>query len=501
MFANLLLGVLACVLAWLFFRWRKVKLYWAIRDVAHQPPHFIWGSLTFLQQKNVGLWMKEMYSRLEYPYVGIWLFWRPALIVNCPEIGKRILSKDSEVFRDRFLRSGKTDPIGHNLFTVKDPFWSTLRNQLNPAFTQAHLRSLHSLLFRKSKQLVQRINEDNTAKKIINLRMVYADFVTDVIGTAAFGVSSDATLTGDSPMRTVTKDLMNLGPWRGMAWSSIFFFPELTDFFGFTMFPKRSTDHFTKIFQSVAKKRSVEGSDKKDLMDALLKIQQDAKKTGGEINDEVLIAQAAIFLQAGFNTTATVLTFATYELAYHLEAQEKLYKEIVELKQSLGEKDIHCDDLVNLTYMTCVINETLRKYPPMGFLDRVAATDYKIDKNLTIPAGIPIYINAIGIHYDPKYFPEPEKFKPERFLPGNVRNIQPNTFLPFGDGPRRCIGQNFGDINIRYALALILLNYLLRPLPGTPKPNDCEIEKNAIFFMPSGMMPVEFVQRNKELVF
>lgn len=78
----------------------------------------------------------------------------------------------------------------------------------------------------------------------------------------------------------------------------------------------------------------------------------------------------------------------------------------------------------------------------MGWLDRIAATDYKIDDKLTIKAGTVVYVNCIGFHYDPKYFPEPTKFNPDRFLPENINKIKPYTFLPFGDGPRVCIGND-----------------------------------------------------------
>ncbi|XP_013183008.2 cytochrome P450 6k1 [Amyelois transitella] len=497
MIVILLISTLSCLLVWIYLRWTKVRSYWADRRVPHELPHPIWGSLTFLQKKNAGIWMKEMYSRFSSPYVGIWLFWRPALIVNCPEIGKRILVKDSDVFRDRFLGSGKNDPIGGlNIFTSNDPLWTSMRKRLTPVFTSSKLRSLHGLLSAKSKQLEQRIRSDVKAGDTINLRMVYSDFTTDVIGISSFGVDSNATSKGESHMRTVTKDFMTYNFWRGLAWSCIFFFPELVDVFGFTMFPKKATDYFKKVFHSIEEQRRTEGSDKRDLMDALLKIKLEAEDTNEGITEDAIIAQAAIFLQGGFDTSGSALTFTTYELAFHPEVQDKLYHEIVELKQRIGNKDFHFDDLVNLTYMTCVINETLRKYPPMGFLDRIAAKDYKIDENLTIPAGTPVYVNAIGMHVDPKYFPEPEKFNPDRFLPENEEDIQPNTYLPFGEGPRVCIGMRFANYTMRYALASIILNFELRPLPDAPKPKDVEIEKMGIFYMPSGVMSVEFVPRN-----
>lgn len=77
----------------------------------------------------------------------------------------------------------------------------------------------------------------------------------------------------------------------------------------------------------------------------------------------------------------------------------------------------------------------------MGWIDRVAAKDYKIDDNLTVPAGMPVYVNAVGIHHDPIIYPEPTKFKPERFLTTNENKKPPNW--AFGEGPRSCIGESF----------------------------------------------------------
>lgn len=90
-----------------------------------------------------------------------------------------------------------------------------------------------------------------------------------------------------------------------------------------------------------------------------------------------------------------------------------------------------------------VVSETLRMYPPLGFLDRVANQDYKVpDSDLIIEKGTPIMISMIGMHYDPRYFPNPKKFDPERFNEVNKKNIQGYVYFPFGEGPHVCIGKN-----------------------------------------------------------
>lgn len=95
-----------------------------------------------------------------------------------------------------------------------------------------------------------------------------------------------------------------------------------------------------------------------------------------------------------------------------------------------------------MPYLDKVISETLRKYPPLGFLDRRSNVDYKLpNSDLVLKKGTPVYIPMVGLHYDPEYFPEPEKYDPERFSDENKQKRPSNVYFPFGDGPRLCIGQ------------------------------------------------------------
>ncbi|KAG6454549.1 hypothetical protein O3G_MSEX008748 [Manduca sexta] len=497
----MILIVLGCgllsVTAWLLLRWRIVKSYWAKRNVPHNPPHPIVGSLDFLFKENAVFWMRKIYNEFKSPYVGVWLFWRPALIINCPELARRVLVKDADNFKNKLISSGRTDPIGQlNLFTVNDPLWTSLRRRLNVIFTGAKLRSVHNIYSDKAKDLVTRIESDIRQKKLINLRSLFSDYTTDVFGDSAFGVSSTATITGDSPLRRVTSDFTKFSMFRGLSWTSIFFMPELVDYFGFSFFPKSTITYLRKVFRSVVQQREQNKMDHgeiRDMLDVLLKMKQEAKIDGEEISEDLLLAQAAIFLQGGFDTSAVNLTFTIYELAHQPLIQEKLYAELFEAQQKAnGELDSTI--LAELSYLNAVLEETLRKYPPLGFLDRIALKDYKIDDNLIIPAGTPIYVNAAGLQMDPNLFPEPEKFIPERFLPEH-NSVKPYTHMPFGEGPRHCIGKRFAYQTLRYGLSKVLLSFEVRPLPNSPLPNDCHIDARSMLMMPDEVMSVEFINR------
>ncbi|XP_028040226.1 cytochrome P450 6k1-like [Bombyx mandarina] len=487
------------LLTWWLIRWQQVKSYWAARNVPHEPPHPVLGSLTFLQKENPSIWLIKLYKKFPFPYIGIWLFWKPALIINSPELARQILTKDADTFRNRFSNAGKSDPVGAlNLFMINDPVWSSVRRRLTPVFTKLKLQALYPILIRKSNDLKKRIKEDTEKNIKINLRSLFVDYSTDILGEAAFGVSSNSITTGESAMREVTKDFMKFDWLRGLQWSCIFFFPELADFFRCKLFPKESLKILRKIYRTMvaerSKSQSISGKSK-DLLDALMAMKIEAAAENEVYNEDLLFAQATLFVQAGFETTSSAITFAIYELAYNPEIQERLYREIVEAKQKMEGNELDGVVLSNLQYLNCVINETLRKYPSLGWLDRVSSQSYKVDDTLTVPAGTAVYVNVAGIQSDPQLFPKPEEFIPERFNTDN-NNIKPFTFIPFGEGPRQCIGIRFGYQTIQFGLSAIILNFKLRPIEGSPLPNNCHIESKGFVYTADHPLHIQFVPRN-----
>uniref|UniRef100_A0A6P7GYJ9 Cytochrome P450 6k1-like n=1 Tax=Diabrotica virgifera virgifera TaxID=50390 RepID=A0A6P7GYJ9_DIAVI len=153
----------------------------------------------------------------------------------------------------------------------------------------------------------------------------------------------------------------------------------------------------------------------------------------------LLISNAIFLLTAGTETTATTISFALYELALNPGIQGKLRNEIInnyEIYEGFTYEGIQKNK-----YLEMVINETLRRYSATPFLDREAITDYKVEgTDLIIEKGMTIYIPVFSLMMDPKYFPNPEQFDPDRFADKNF-NSDGLVFFPFGDGPRACIGK------------------------------------------------------------
>ncbi|XP_014599863.1 PREDICTED: cytochrome P450 6k1-like [Polistes canadensis] len=124
-----------------------------------------------------------------------------------------------------------------------------------------------------------------------------------------------------------------------------------------------------------------------------------------------------------------------------------------------------------MTYMDMVVSETLRMYPPLGFLDRVAINDYKVpDSDLLIEKGTPIMISMIGMHYDEQYFPNSKKFDPERFNNVNKKNRPGYVYFPFGEGPHICIGARIGLLQAKLGILHLLKQHEYSPSEHTTIP-------------------------------
>lgn len=201
----------------------------------------------------------------------------------------------------------------------------------------------------------------------------------------------------------------------------------------------------------------------------------DKMKNATEITDQDIATQALIFFFGGFDTVASLMSFMSYELATNPDCQEKLRQEVDETLQNCNGK-LTYEAIVNMKYMDMVTSETLRKWPNAPAVDRVCTKPYTIEP--TRPDEKPIHLKEndtvllpiYALHRDPQYFPDPHRFDPERFSEENKANIVPYTYMPFGSGPRNCIGQRFALIETKIFFFYILANFELIPVERTQIP-------------------------------
>lgn len=176
------------------------------------------------------------------------------------------------------------------------------------------------------------------------------------------------------------------------------------------------------------------------------------------ISKEEIAGQGLVFFLAGFDTTNSTLCHVIYNLIKHQNWQQALFEELSQQKE-----EMNYDLLKSLPILNAIINETLRLYPPLSTILRSTTTDTTLlDTGIKIPANTTIITQPYVMHHNPEYFPEPNEFKPERFMGENSAETN-IAFIPFGIGPRLCVGMRFAQNELRALVSQLVLNYHLLP--------------------------------------
>ena len=211
----------------------------------------------------------------------------------------------------------------------------------------------------------------------------------------------------------------------------------------------------------VINERRASGEDRGDLLSMLL-LAQDEEGDGGSMTDEQLRDEAMTLFVAGHETTANALTWTWYLLSQHPDVEAKLHEEVDSV---LGDALPKAADVARLRYTEMIFAESMRLYPPAWILGRRALNDYQVGQYI-IPAGAIILMSPWVMHHDPRFFPEPFKFDPERWTL-EARESRPKfSYFPFGGGPRVCIGEQFAWMEGALVIATLGQRWKLRLAPG-----------------------------------
>ena len=196
-----------------------------------------------------------------------------------------------------------------------------------------------------------------------------------------------------------------------------------------------------------------------------------SNQTAKKLTEDEIIAQGVVFFIAGYEATATTLSWAAYELALNPSIQQRLYEEIKTAVDTNG--DIDYGLLSKLPFLDAVISETLRLHNPVVKLKRICTEKCHLDDtDITMEEGQQVEIAVHVVHHTEQFHPEPYMFNPNRFMPENRHMIIPYSYLPFGGGPRNCIGMRFGLMEAKIALACIIKHYKLMRTDTTAVPPD-----------------------------
>ncbi|KAK4876446.1 hypothetical protein RN001_012868 [Aquatica leii] len=431
--------------------------YWKMRNVPFLSPSLLFGNvLPILTGKfQASVFFHKLHSSTNLPYLGLFVFNQPFVLIRDLDIIKHILLKDFDYFINKTVKTSKHDRIGSKMLILrKDQSWRISRRNVSPIFTPKKLRSMFCGINQVTDNLINYIEKVAT-KNPLDSRNVGIKFGVNVVSSCLFGLKINALENQESEFLRMTLRLLEISLSRGIQVISCFFVPQIIDFFDMTFLDKPSINFMEKIFIQLLNARQISQLKYDDLIDILTEI---LNSPNSELTKDDLVAMAISLLSAGYETTGTSLTFLWYELSLNQNIQQRLRNEIRnELKNN---KDISYDVITKIKYLDMVVNESLRKYPLLGFLDRLCVKTYKVpNHDLVIEKGTGVYISPLALHYDEKYFPNPDEFDPERFSTENKPLIPHCAYMPFGKGSRACIGARFAFLVLKVAIAKTILNF------------------------------------------
>ncbi|XP_067675597.1 cytochrome P450 3A29-like [Haliotis asinina] len=461
----------ASVLIYIYGTWNYS--YFKKRGIPGPEPTCFIGNTGTNFGHDVYVWSKQ-YGTV----FGIFLGRTPTYVITDLEILKEVMVKSFDNFRNRMVFSSPY-PLNLGVSFLEDAAWKRVRNTITPTFTGGKLKRMCGAMNECARTLTANFSKAMGKNAGVNVKEYFGAFSMDVICQTAFGIKVDSQTDFNHPFVVHAKTLFRPSKLAMACLALSDAVPVLEPVFnklGLGIFPRKPVVFFETITGEMMKQRRndkthrEEGTDFLQLMmDASMEEGKDGSSADGQsvkhsirhLSTEEIVAQCITFFIAGYETTASTLSFLSYNLAMHPDVQEKAYKEI---KEILGNEEPSYDDIGKLKYLDSVISETLRLYPPVYLNDRTVSEPIEI-KGLTFSKGQNIFIPAMAIHRNPELYENPDSFKPERF------EDQDKTiaFQAFGFGPRACIGMRLALVEIKVALVNVLRTVKFDRLPDTPE--------------------------------
>ncbi|KAK8744601.1 hypothetical protein OTU49_000886 [Cherax quadricarinatus] len=448
--------------------------YWASRGVPTAPGALpILGHMPKFISKKYPRWLyvDEVYRSLGSSTVcGFYEMLKPTLMIADPELVKAVLIKDFDHFVDRRIfnfTSDKDEILNEMLTQASGTHWKGIRSVLSPTFTSGRMKGMYPLVEKKADALLDYIHRELKTKTSIKLKKCFGLYTLEVISSCAFGMDTNSLKVGHSTFNTQVENIFKTSTLRMIKVIFFFCFPKLSSILKMS-FTQPEVLFFEKVVTETIKQREA-GEKRGDFLDIMMESRDDqsdpnSKTSKYPLKMSTIVAESILFILAGYDTTANMLSIVSFLLAQHRSLQQRLRQEMREIAV---DGTFTYQGVMEAKYLDAFISEALRLYPVAHFTERQCTKPYTVPGTKVVLTeksviGIPIW----SLHHDPRYWSDPETFSPDRFLPHNKDQIKSGTYLPFGLGPRNCIGMRFAMMEAKLVLAKILLHYEITCVPG-----------------------------------
>jgi cytochrome P450 len=374
-----------------------------------------------------------------------------AFLVNHPDHIRYILVENNKNYSKATYTNTKfKDVIADGLLVSEGDSWLRQRRLMQPAFHQNRLTQLVPLVTSETARIIERMGAAAEKGQPVDISKLMAALTLSITTKALFGVD-----LGD--------EVNNVGDVINMA-ADLLEKPKHARF-------QNALQYVDQVVFSIIEERRRTNTDIGDLLSKLLQARDE--ETGQGMDNQQLRNQVITLLLAGYETTANALTWTWYLLAQNPDQAGMLRAEAAEvLKEGLPTNE----DLANLPYTRMVFEESLRLYPPAWVLGRKALGEDEIG-GYRVPAGTIIAISPYVVHRHTDFWEEPEVFDPLRFTAEGSARRHRFAYLPFGAGPRQCIGNTLALLEAQIILAMIARRFDLALVP------DQDVQPQPLFIL------------------
>lgn len=370
-------------------------------------------------------------------------------ILNNPEDVKQVLVSHQTRYHKGENLKVATAVFGQGLLTSEEPLHLAQRHLMQPAFHRDILQTYAQVMVDRTQKLVERWKRPAE----VDVHGAMMRLTLEIAAKTMFGADdlreavalSEAIETAQEVFRNRTMAL-----WSPPEW-----FPSPNNLRAW-----KALDVMDGLILRIIQERRKQPGDQLDLLSMLLRAQDDR---GQGMDDAQLRDEALTLLLAGHETTASGLSWALYLLGTHPEVEARVRQELGEVLQG---RPPTVADVPRLQLTDRVFSEAIRIYPPAWVFTRLAMENDALASGTTVSPGEEVMVSPWAMQRNPRYFPDPERFDPDRFLPAAQKARPPFSYFPFGGGSRRCIGEPFAKMEAVMVLATLLSRTVLRPVPG-----------------------------------
>ncbi|XP_049791337.1 probable cytochrome P450 6a13 [Schistocerca nitens] len=426
--------------------------------------------------------MDDVYHQLEgHPYGGFYMLDRPCLMLRDPDLIWK-MKQDSEHYSRRAMKMQmkgiRVDPISKHLFDVDDERWREVMQLYVKGFSPARTERLSCWLEQCGRGVQRALSRriQGIGWRDVDLLAVCSRFATDSIGCCAFGIECGAI---DDPRSTYLQlALKAMYPTRRKNFVEFLstWHPEIAWIFFFGFFTRDTYDFFKGVALGILQHRQENHLCRDDVMHEFLIARQNGlaseENTPTKFSDDSLVAYVFATFGFGLGIVARVLSFCLYELSLHTEVQTRARQQVDAVLKAHGGQ-LSYEAVQEMTYLDMVLSETLRLYPVVGgaFVEECTQT-HRLSgpggSSIVVEAGTRVVAPLFSLLRDRRHFPEPLQFIPERWSPENSAGRHPGVYIPYGEGQRRCVAEDFSKTTMKFGLASLLEQFELSPCSRTP---------------------------------